>query len=364
MTPERSALAPTVEDAEAVWTSALWRGIGRMIDRAPSLAAIRAHRLELLALARWRAIGRSIAPALLEEGRLVTLRALATPVLLKSVRAACDGPIVLLKGPEAASCYPSPSLRPYGDIDLLVPDAERVQRSLVAAGFVPVGDLRVYTGIHHLQPLHLEGLPLVVEIHSRPKWPDGLQPPPLEELVECAVGTAIGVEGILALPRMQHALAIAAHNWAHQPLGRLFGVIDVAAVSEGVPERELDAIARSWGLRRIWRLTSRVVDALFLDARPPVPLRVWGRSLVDVRERTVLETHLQRWIASFSALPPHAAAAAAVRAVGGDLRPVPGERWSTKLARSRLAIANATMPRSEHEAEVESELARREAERR
>ncbi len=343
--------------------SDLWQGVNRLVDRAPSLAAIRAHRLDLIAHARWRELGQLVPQVLVDEALAQTKRGLATPLLLARIRAACDGPIVLLKGPETSACYPRPALRRYADLDLLVPDAHEVQRALIAAGFVAVGEESVYTGIHHLQPLHLAGFPLTVEIHMQPKWVDGLAPPRVDELLGSAIKSVVPVDGILALPRSTHALTLAAHDWAHIPLGRVLGLVDVAMVREGVPADELRSLAADWGLQRVWRLTSAAIDAVFLGGRRPWPLRMWARNLREARERTVLATHLQRWLAGFSALPPGAALAATARAVAKDFQPVPGEAWSTKLLRTRLALANATSPRSQHDAKVEDALAQRGIER-
>lgn len=356
--------SPSVDLEQSASQSDLWRGINRLVDRAQSPEAIRAHGLGALALARWREVGRPIPHALREDAQAATLNALATPLLLKRIRAVCDGPIIVLKGPEAAACYPSPALRPYCDLDLLVPDAVAVQRALVDAGFVPVGDERLYRDIHHLQPLQLDGLPLVVEIHSRPKWVAGLAQPPVEAFLADAVDAAVPVEGVLALPRAQHALVLAAHSWAHVPLGRLFNVIDIAVVREGAVPEELDSLAAEWGLGRMWRVTAATIDALLFDGRRPWPLHIWARDLVDVRERSVLANHLQRWLAGFSALRPDAAAIAAARAIKQDVWRKPDESWSTKLKRTRLALTNARAARSEHEAVVESALGTRQDQQR
>jgi putative nucleotidyltransferase-like protein len=333
--------------------SELWEGVNRLIDRSPSLADLRAHRLQLLALARWRELGRPIPPDLDTEALQAAMAALAAPVVLERIRAAIDGPALLLKGPEVAACYPNPTLRPFGDLDLLVPDAEAVQAALVDAGFVPLGEESHYVGIHHLRPLCLPDVPLVVEIHSRPKWIEGLRPPSIEELLEAAVDSAVGVPGIQALPRAHHALVLAAHAWGHTPLETLFGVVDVAVVRQGVSASELEALASRWGLARVWRLTSASIDALFLGGRRPWPLRIWARHLAEARERTVLETHLQRLLADFSALPFGPAVVAAGRAFAKEVRPSPQEDWPRKLKRMRLAFVHASLERSKHEAELD-----------
>jgi hypothetical protein len=262
---------------------------------------------------------------------------------------------VLLKGPEAAACYPEPSSRPFNDVDVLVPDAIRVQRTLVAAGFRPLGEERLYVGSHQLQPLQHPGFPLLVEVHMRPKWVDGIPPPPVQELFDTAVESVVPVAGISALPRAHHAVLLAAHGWAHEPLGSLRHLIDIAAARQGMSDSEADALATAWGIGRIWRTTVAAIDSLLFGARRPWPLRVWARNLAGVRERTVLEMHLERWLAGFAAFPLRRAVPMAIRAVEADVRPGAHEGWARKFRRTRGAIRNAFVGRSRHDTEVESD---------
>jgi hypothetical protein len=274
---------------------------------------------------------------------------LAAPAVLREVRSACDGPIVVMKGPELAARYPEPALRPYADLDLLVPDADRTQRALLAAGFRPVGDPDLYRDIHHLRPLHSPSFPLYVEVHSRPKWLDGRAPPPVEEFMAAAQPAAVGVDGVLALAPSHHALVIAAHWWAHEPFSRVIGLLDVAAVLDGCDRRGLEPLARAWGIGRLWRTTISLADALLLGEGNSWALRLWGRNLTTVQEQSVLESHLRRTIGAFWALPPHravAAVAVSIREVSGRN---PDESWRAKLRRARLALARASLRRSEHE---------------
>src|SRR5205807_6913985 len=106
----------------------LWVNLDRLIARAAS-EGLRAHGLELYAAGN----GRS--PASDDQERVAIVTALAAPYVLERVRAACTGPILLMKGPEAAACYLQPHVREFHDLDLLVPDAEAAQRELVEAGF-------------------------------------------------------------------------------------------------------------------------------------------------------------------------------------------------------------------------------------
>ena len=331
----------------------IWAAVDRLVDRAARPDDLRAHRIHLLAARRWRAEQRPVPPELESAERRAVIAALTAPVLLKRVRDACDGPLVLLKGPEVAARYPDPALRSYLDLDLLVADPRGAKRALLAAGFVPVGDPRVYEDIHHERPLAAPNLPLHVELHSTPKWPDVGAAPRADELLDAAVPSALGVDGVSALPAAHHALVLAAHSWAHSPLRRVGELVDVAVVADGAAPGELRALAGAWGLGRIWDTTAGAVAGLLEDGPTTWPLRTWARHLPAVRDRTVLETHLEHWLSGFSALPPGGALAAGAGALGAELRSAPGESAAAKLSRTRLAVRNALVRRSEHVEQVE-----------
>ena len=112
-----------------------WPAVDALIDRAPDLAALQAHRLHLLAAQRWRKQGKLVPPWLADAERGASVQIMLAALVLERVRSTYDGRIVLFKGYEVGQSYPSPSLRPFVDIDLLVDDAERAQAALLAAGF-------------------------------------------------------------------------------------------------------------------------------------------------------------------------------------------------------------------------------------
>ena len=66
------------------------------------------------------------------------------------MRAAYDGTLALMKGPEVAAHYPDPRLRTYCDLDFLVDSPEPAHRALLSAGFVEVGDPAHYHGALHI----------------------------------------------------------------------------------------------------------------------------------------------------------------------------------------------------------------------
>ena len=122
-------------DSRTQRESALWARVDRLIDSAPSPRDVRAHGLQLLAARRLRSLGRPVPPGLAREELHAAFVWHALPSLLAEVRAACEGPILVIKGPAAAAQYPDPTLRPFVDVDLVVPDAAQTQHELLAAGF-------------------------------------------------------------------------------------------------------------------------------------------------------------------------------------------------------------------------------------
>ncbi|HVA30715.1 MAG TPA: nucleotidyltransferase family protein, partial [Gaiellaceae bacterium] len=171
------------------------------------------------------------------------IRILAAEDILRRVRAVVDGPIVLIKGLEVALLYPDPVLRPFGDLDLLVPDAAAAQQALLDEGFEEVMDAELFIDIHQERPVMLPGSPLAIEVHKWTKWPDFLQPPPLDELFAVAVESRSGVPGIQSLPDAHHAVVVAAHAWTHGPLNNARQLLDVAILAEGIPRAELREVA-------------------------------------------------------------------------------------------------------------------------
>ena len=333
-------------------TEAIWDGVDRLVDRAPTLADIRSHRIELLAARRWRALGRPVPDEIVELERRSALHRLVVPRLLERVRDAYEGPMIVHKGPEVAAHYPDPILRDFGDVDLIVPNAEEVQRALIAAGFEEIGDPAFFVGIQHLRPLRWPSLPLRVEIHFRPKWVESLPAPSFDELLGAATPSKATIEGFLALPPEHHALILAAHSWAHEPLRVLRDVIDIAAVADAANPVEIQRLAREWHVSRLWLSTTHAISAVLLEGIRPPSVRLWARNLPLVRERTVLETHLERWLSDFSILPFGSALAALPATFRRELGPEGEEGWHDKLGRARRAARNAFKRRSEHDKEL------------
>jgi hypothetical protein len=126
--------------------------------------------------------------------------------------------LILMKGPEAAAHYPDPALRPFGDLAFLFDDPAVAHRAVIASGFVEVGDVAGYKDARHLRPLAWPDLPLVVELQREANRPVWLAPLDTAELLELTRLGATGVADLAEPVPAAHAVLLAAHSWAHEPL--------------------------------------------------------------------------------------------------------------------------------------------------
>lgn len=327
----------------------LWRAVDDMLARGHE-AGLLAHRLGPLAAHRLRRVGRHVPDALEREERLARMAMLTSVPLLRRVRELVDGPILLVKGPEVACRYPGRA-RSFSDLDLIVVESDSLHLALKESGFVEVDDPELFHDYRHLRPLQAPGMWLKIEIHTRPIVPDGVQPPPIAEVVEAAVPSALGIEGISAPNPAHHALMLASHGWDdHEPLGILRDLIDVTAVASQASADSLERGARAWGIEGIWRTTRDATLALFGGGEPSAALRLFGRHLAGVRERTVLENHVQRWLSPYWALPFQQALMTTPAILRQELFPESGEPWGDKLRRMGNALVHPSRSMSTHTA--------------
>ena len=322
--------------------SEIWPAVGALVDGA-SVEGVLAHKLGPLAAGRRRAAGDPVPREFAAEERAASFATLSATGLLRRIREVGDGPIVLLKGPEVAALYP-PNSRRFGDVDVLTPDPVGLHRTLREHGFLEVDTPFDHREHHHLSPLRWPVVPLDVEVHASPNWPRGIGGAPLPEILEAAAPSLVDVEGITAPSRPHHALILAAHAWAHEPLQTLRDLLDVAVLAADQSPADLDRVATEWGLGRVWRTTQRAIDGLFFGDRRSAALRIWARHLAAVRQRTVFESHLQAAVHPFWERPAGPALAESLAVIRSDLVPVRGEGWGIKLRRVPQAIRDARVP--------------------
>lgn len=297
---------PVEQAGMAPGTQAIWTTIDRLIEGlAPGAAG--AHGVAPLVAERLRSRGEDVPEAFREEERAAKMVNLVAPSVLARARAAYDGPMLLLKGPEVSALYPGRA-RMLVDLDLLVDDAPAAQEAMLSAGFVPAERLkRVSPSFYHLNPIELPGIPLPIELHKTFRWPNGLHPPPNDVLFESAVPASVDVPGLLAPATAHHAVLLAGHAWAEHPLERLRDLIDVALMTAHADIDESARIAAAWGWDRVWRTTGRTIEWLFSQGPRPTATRIWARHLNGLREPTVIDRQLRRWLAGFWALPTRSA---------------------------------------------------------
>jgi hypothetical protein len=338
----------------------VWERVDALLDLGPGQATLEAHRLELLAGKRLRELHEPVPPTLAQMERLAVARELAVPALLSRVRAATEIPLLLMKGPACAVRYRATVTRPFRDLDLLTPEADSVWETLVNAGFVPLEDPADYAEHHHRAPLLWPGLPLTLEIHSRPHWTADGPPPDAAELLAGSTPGRGPLTGVRIPAPEHHAVLLAVHAREHGPLLRLGDLLDIALMSAGVEPGEIEAVARQWGCERLWQTTAAASSALFGDGAVPLSLRTWARHLPAVRERTVIEGHLARWIEPLWTAPEWRAPAVA-RAVAQDLRPHRNESWGPKLTRAGRVVRARGMTFTDYERARQPALPRRES---
>lgn len=331
-----------------------WPTVDRLLARL-DVEAICEHRLGPLAAYRRRMLGQEVPEQLRREERAAATANLVAPALLARARDAYDGTLVVLKGPEVTSRYPGRARR-FGDLDLLPDDAEQAQAALLAAGFrlqdrdwPPEFYDEVRRPHYHLHPLEWPGLALRIEVHKRVKWPDGLAGPRNAEIFEAAKPGTLGIDGLLVPDPSHHAVLLSAHAWGEVPMRHIRELMDVLAFVDG-PGRDAPArVAERWGFRRGWETTLSVADWLLHEAPEPVAVKLWARYLRGLREPTVIEMHLQEWLAPFWMAPPRAAARRAVAALGRDVLPAPEQTWAENARQILRALLHPRSPKSEHD---------------
>ena len=325
----------------------LWARLSVLVDRAPTLSALREHRVNLFAARCWRDAGRRVPAELRADERNAAMTALSVEPLLRRVRAAYDGTLMLMKGPEAAAHHLHPETRCFRDLDLLVDDPVAAQRALIAAGFMQGPRAQKYAE-GSTRATGVSGLPVHRRAASPTERSAVIPRPPVEEILDLSAPSTTGVTGITAPVPPVHALLLAAHSWTDRPVARLVDLVDVLAVL-GEDDREAaERLSRAWGWQRLWRTTLMLADGVLGDHGLPLSLKTWARHFQCARERTVLEDHIARAAAPAWSVPRAGAGRALTTALIRTAARQPDEDWGEKLHRSRLALRHAFRAHSVH----------------
>jgi Uncharacterised nucleotidyltransferase len=329
----------------------IWPALDRVLADPRSENGLYQHGIGPIAAWRLRVRGEPVSDRLESLASGAAYAAVTAEPLLRSVRDAVDGPIIVLKGPETAALYPLPWLRPYSDLDLLVEDPATAERRLIEAGYTAQGPSnRIIPGHHHDLALRQPGSALAVELHRNPGWLSWMTPPSNEELFGQAVPSAAGVHGVSALPLTEHALLLAAHSWRHGPYHSMLHLVDIALIRDRVESAELNTSATAWGALGVWESTVAMIDWFFFGQGDPPRLRdrLWSRHLRDCRDRTLVEYYLATWLKGLAAPAPRLAIGAIASDVVFSFTPHPWQTRSGKIRRIVQGLKSARHPATGH----------------
>jgi hypothetical protein len=218
----------------------------------------------------------AVASGLAEDAAALRLRATALRLEAARIgRTVAPGPHapILLKGPAVARRWTRPELRPFGDLDALVPEAAlgEWRRALEAAGYTgpSAWEERSVRGFHH----HLgfrrpgPGGTLLVEVHWRLFAAKGIRDLRYDELAGRAAPSP-SAPGWLELDDGAQLLALCAH-WVHHwaPERRLVWLRDLIELGTAETVRSARELAQSRGLEWIVENALASAEAVLRDPR-------------------------------------------------------------------------------------------------
>lgn len=249
---------------------------------APYVAqAVEAERIQLPARLR-DGLSMGGAASIIRSAALRAELARLVPVL----EAACGVSPACIKGPAIADrFYPDPRLRPFVDLDLLVPHAslDPAIDALQGRGYEVREEFQAGFGAHHGHEVHLirrNGHPLNVELHWR-VWVD-----PVAAGLDHAVLSSdrLSVDGVeVAVPDPPAQLVCLAVHLLSDPDKRLIWVQDIVLISADAAEERwqgafkvADELGLGWVLHRALDYASR---HLGFERERPIesgPKPAWG----------------------------------------------------------------------------------------
>lgn len=180
---------------------------------------------------------------------------------------------IVLKGPAVARRWPDPELRPYGDIDLLVPESELGDwaTALERLGFAPPAERearRSRLAHHHL--VYRRGS-IALELHWRLFAAREARRLDYSALAAHAVADR-ELGGLLVASLPAQLVVLAVHLAHHRDATRrLVWTLDFVTLGEADAVAEARRLAEAWGVR--WALEAALHDVETVLGEPR-----WGAS--------------------------------------------------------------------------------------
>lgn len=155
---------------------------------------------------------------------------------------------LVIKGAAVGAYYPDPALRPFGDLDLLVPQAQMQQAEEVLSrlGYSASVSQAWWSDYHyHLPPMVRDEGSLAVEVHWRLDHQDAVGRLPTEDLWARAVPWTIADQPTLRLDAVDTALHLCFHAVVqHRARLGLRPLCDLAQVTDGWGQDQWGALVR------------------------------------------------------------------------------------------------------------------------
>ncbi len=161
---------------------------------------------------------------------------------------AADVPVVVVKGAATASFYPDSALRPYGDIDIMVPEAQLglAEHTLNSLGYECFASKAWWLDrFHHLPPMVSEDGGLLVELH----WSLDFQVEngrlPAKDLWARAVPWTVKGQPTLRLDAIDAVLHLCRHAVVqHRVYGAFRSLCDLVQITEGWGQGEWEMMGQ------------------------------------------------------------------------------------------------------------------------
>jgi hypothetical protein len=174
--------------------------------------------------------------------------------------------ILVTKGPAlSVRCYGDPGMRQYGDIDLIVRDADirRVTQAMLDLGYEPRVSLNAIDAKRAPgeYAFRKPGTDLLIEFHTESTFRYHPRPSPVEKVFQRSTFIAIDGRNVPVLSLEDELVLICIHGAKHF-WERLMWIADVAAL---ISRQALDwdraiAVAREVGAERMLRLGLRLAS--------------------------------------------------------------------------------------------------------
>ena len=161
---------------------------------------------------------------------------------------AVEVPAVVVKGAALGDLYPDPALRLYGDLDIMVPEAQldMAERALNRLEYHCFASKTWWLDrFHHLPPMVSESGGLLIELHWRLDYQEEKGRLPTEDLWARAVPWTVHDQPALRLDAVDTLLHLCRHAVVqHRVYGAFRSLCDLAQITAGWGQEEWETLGQ------------------------------------------------------------------------------------------------------------------------